>query len=238
MLAIPRNVVASSTNVVIPSEEPALGEVERSAVFAPAKEASHERTPIRRHITTAVLYTITTTVIFGLIYPLAVTAASQLLFRDKANGQLIYKDGQLIGSRIIGQTFTGPAWFHSRPSAAGAGYDAANSSGSNYAPTNKKLVDRVTTDAAALQQDHPNAEIPVDLVTASGSGLDPHITPAAAEFQVARIAAERHLTEDAVRQLVARHTEARQLGVLGEPRVNVLELNLDLNKTSLLPATK
>jgi len=192
---------------------------------------------MRRHITTAILYTIATTVIFGLVYPLAVTAASQLLFRNKANGQLIYKDGHLIGSRIIGQTFTGPAYFHSRPSAAGAGYDAANSSGSNYAPTNKKLIDRVTTDAAALQQDHPDAEIPVDLVTSSASGLDPHITPAAAEFQVARIATERHLTGDAVRQLVARHTEGRQLGMLGEPRVNVLELNLDLDKTAPLSAS-
>jgi K+-transporting ATPase ATPase C chain len=232
MLAIPRNVVASSTNVVIPNE------AEVSAAFIPANEAAgNQRTPTRRHITTAILYTIATTVIFGLIYPLAVTAASQLLFHNKANGQLIYKDGQLIGSHIIGQTFTGPAWFHSRPSAAGAGYDAANSSGSNYAPTNKKLIDRVTTDAAALQQDHPDAEIPVDLVTSSASGLDPHITPAAAEFQVARIANERHLTEAAVRQLVARHTEGRQLGILGEPRVNVLELNLDLEKSAPLPAS-
>jgi len=191
-----------------------------------------ESTPMRRHITTAILYTIATTILFGLVYPLAVTAASQLLFHNKANGQLLYKDGQLIGSHIIGQTFTGPAYFHSRPSAAGTGYDAANSSGSNYAPTNKKLIDRVTTDATALQQDHPNAEIPVDLVTASASGLDPHITPAAAEFQTARIAHERHLSEEAVRQLIAHHTEGRQLGFLGEPRVNVLELNLELDKVA------
>ncbi len=232
MLTIPRNVVANP-DVVLPSE------AEGSAVFNPASEAiGSQRTPMRRHITTAILYTIATTVIFGLIYPLAVTGASQLLFRNKANGQLIYKDGQLIGSRIIGQSFTGPAYFHSRPSAAGVGYDAANSSGSNYAPTNKKLIDRVTTDAAALQQEHPNADIPIDLVTSSASGLDPHITPAAAGFQVARIATERHLTEDTVRQLVGHHTEGRQLGFLGEPRVNVLELNLDLDKTSPLHATK
>jgi K+-transporting ATPase ATPase C chain len=227
MLTIPRN-VSPRPNVVIPSE------AEGPAFFIPATEtiSSHKGTAMRRHITTAVLYTIATTILFGFVYPLAVTAASQLLFRDKANGQLIYKDGQLIGSRIIGQTFTGPAYFHSRPSAAGTGYDAANSSGSNYAPTNKKLIDRVTTDAAALQQEHPNAEIPVDLVTSSASGLDPHITPAAAEFQVTRIASERHLTESAVRQLVARHTEGRQLGFLGEPRVNVLELNLTLDNVA------
>ncbi|WP_035349487.1 potassium-transporting ATPase subunit KdpC [Edaphobacter aggregans] len=191
---------------------------------------------MRRQITTAVLYTVATTVLFGVIYPLVVTAAAQLLFRDKANGQLIQQNGQTIGSRIIGQTFTGPAYFHSRPSAAGSGYDAANSSGSNYAPTNKKLIDRVTTDAAALQPDNPNAEIPVDLVTASSSGLDPHITPAGADFQVARIAYERNLSQTTVRELIARHTEGRQFGFLGEPRVNVLELNLDLDRTAPVPA--
>ena len=191
---------------------------------------------MRRHITTAILYTIATTILFGLVYPLAVTAAAQLLFHDKANGQLLYKDGKLVGSRIIGQTFTGPAYFHSRPSAAGNGYDAANSSGSNYAPTNKKLIDRITTDASTLQPDRPNTDIPVDLITASGSGLDPHITPAAAEFQVARIAHERNLSETTVQELIAHHTEGRQFGFLGEPRVNVLELNLDLDKTAPLSA--
>jgi len=180
-----------------------------------------------RHLLTAVLYTIATTILFGVVYPLAVTVFAKVLFPEKATGQLIRHDGQLVGSRIIGQPFSAPSYFHSRPSAAGN--DAANSSGSNYAPTNKKLIDRVTTDAATAQTDHPGADIPVDLVTASASGLDPDITPAAAEFQVARIARERHLTEDAVRRLVARHTLGRQLGFLGEPRVNVLELNLDLN---------
>ena len=184
---------------------------------------------MRRHLLTAVLYTIATTILFGVVYPLAVTVFAKVLFPEKATGQLIRHDGQLVGSRIIGQPFSAPSSFHSRPSAAGNGYDAANSSGSNNAPTNKKLIDRVTTDAATAQTDHPGADIPVDLVTASASGLDPDITPAAAEFQVARIARERHLTEDAVRRLVARHTLGRQLGFLGEPRVNVLELNLDLN---------
>jgi len=184
---------------------------------------------MRRHLLTAVLYTIATTILFGVVYPLAVTVFAKVLFPDKANGQLIRHDGQLVGSRIIGQPFSAPGYFHSRPSAAGNGYDAANSGGSNYAPTNKKLIDRVTADAADAQTDHPGADIPVDLVTASASGLDPDITPAAAEFQVARVARERHLAEDAVRRLVARHTLGRQLGFLGEPRVNVLELNLDLN---------
>jgi K+-transporting ATPase ATPase C chain len=186
---------------------------------------------MKRNLITAVLYTIATTILFGLVYPFVVTGAAQLLFHDKANGQLIQQNGQLIGSKNIGQPFSAPGYFHSRPSAAGNGYDAANSSGSNYAPTNKKLVDRVTTDSAA-QTDHPGQDIPIDLITASGSGLDPHITPAAAEFQAARIASERHLSEAAVHQLIAKHTEGRQLGFLGEPRVNVLELNLDLDQTA------
>jgi len=193
---------------------------------------------MRRHLITAILYTIVTTVIFGLAYPLAVTAAAQLLFRNKANGQLIYangtddRPGQLIGSHLIGQPFTAPGYFHSRPSAAGTGYDAANSSGSNLAPTNRKLISRIADDAAALQKDNPNTDVPIDLVTTSASGLDPDITPAAAEFQIARVAQARHLSEDTVRQLVARHTSGRQLGFLGEPRVNVLDLNLDLDRLS------
>jgi potassium-transporting ATPase KdpC subunit len=213
-----------------------LSPVAEPAVSLPASEIqiSRERAPMRLHITTAVLYTIATTILFGLVYPLVVTGAAQLLFHHKANGQLIYKDGQLVGSRIIGQSFTAPAYFHSRPSAAGNGYDAANSAGSNYAPTNKKLIDRVGGDAATLQSDRPNTDIPIDLVTASGSGLDPHITPAGADFQVARIARERNLSETTVRQLIARHTEGRQFGFLGEPRVNVLELNLDLDRTAPL----
>jgi potassium-transporting ATPase KdpC subunit len=193
---------------------------------------------MRRNLITAILYTVVTTVIFGLVYPFVVTGIAQVFFKDKANGQLLQRNGQLVGSRIIGQPFTAAGYFHSRPSMAGNGYDAANSSGSNYAPTNKKLIDRVAGDVAALQLDHPNTDVPIDLVTASGSGLDPNITPAAAEFQVTRIAHERSLSEDAVRRLIAQHTLGRQLGFLGEPRVNVLELNLDLDQAAPIPAGK
>jgi potassium-transporting ATPase KdpC subunit len=191
---------------------------------------------MRRNLITAVLYTVVTTVIFGLLYPFVVTGIAQVLFKDKANGQLIQQNGQLVGSRIIGQPFTAASYFHSRPSAAGNGYDAANSSGSNYAPTNKKLIDRVAGDVTALQLDHPSTDVPIDLVTASGSGLDPDITPAAAEFQVTRIARERHFSEDVVRRLVTQNTKGRQLGFLGEPRVNVLELNLALDQAAPLAA--
>jgi K+-transporting ATPase ATPase C chain len=193
---------------------------------------------MRRNLITVVLYTIVTTIIFGVVYPFLVTGIAQVIFKDKANGQLIQQDGQIIGSRIIGQPFTAAGYFHSRPSAAGNGYDAANSGGSNYAPTNKKLIDRVGGDVTALQLEHPSTDVPVDLVTTSASGLDPDITPAAAEFQVARIARERHLSEDGVRSLVARHTKGRQWGFLGEARVNVLELNLDLDHTAPLTASK
>ncbi|MCU1322376.1 MAG: potassium-transporting ATPase, subunit [Acidobacteriaceae bacterium] len=193
---------------------------------------------MKRNILTAILYTVVTTVLFGLVYPFVVTGLAQLLFKDKANGQLIYAGTTLRGSHLIGQPFTAPAYFHSRPSAAGNGYDAANSSGSNYAPTNKKLIDRVATDVTANQLDHPNSEVPIDLVTASASGLDPDISPSSADFQVARIARERHLSEDAVRRLVATHTKGRQLGFLGEPRVNVLELNLDLDQTAPVSPAK
>jgi potassium-transporting ATPase KdpC subunit len=193
---------------------------------------------MRRNLITAILYTVVTTVIFGLVYPFVVTGVAQVFFKDKANGQLLRQNGQLIGSRIIGQPFTAAGYFHSRPSAAGNGYDAANSSGSNYAPTNKKLIDRVAGDVTTLQLDHPNTDVPIDLVTASGSGLDPDITPAGAAFQVARIARERQVSEDVVRRLVAQHTQGRQLGFLGEPRVNVLELNLALDQIAPLPAGK
>jgi K+-transporting ATPase ATPase C chain len=193
---------------------------------------------MRRNLITAILYTLVTTVIFGLVYPFVVTGVAQVFFKDKANGQLLRQNGQLIGSRIIGQPFTAAGYFHSRPSAAGNGYDAANSSGSNYAPTNKKLIDRVAGDVTALQLDHPNTDVPIDLVTTSGSGLDPDITPAGAEFQVTRIARERQLSEDVVRRLIAQHTQGRQLGFLGEPRVNVLELNLALDQIAPLLAGK
>ena len=184
-----------------------------------------------KNLITAVLMTIVTTILLGLIYPLAVTGVAQLVFPGKANGQLIKRsDGTIAGSRIIGQPFTGPGFFHSRPSAAGsAGYDAGASSGSNLGPTSQKLIERVRMQAEDLQKENPSNHVPIDLVTTSASGLDPHITPAAAEFQVPRVARERGLNEDEVRRLVRTHTESRTFGFLGEARVNVLELNLDLD---------
>jgi len=186
---------------------------------------------MKKNLLIALWFTLVTTVMFGLIYPLAVTGLSQLLFPGKANGQLIERNGKLVGSRIIGQAFTGPGYFHSRPSAAGTGngYDPTSSSGSNLGPTNKILVDRVNGDVQKLHAENPGAPIPVDLVTTSGSGLDPDVSPATAEFQISRVARERHVSETEIRSLVAKHILGRQFGVLGEPRVNILELNLDLD---------
>ena len=186
-----------------------------------------------KNLITAVLMTIVTTILFGLIYPLLVTGLAQVIFPEKANGQLIKRsDGTVIGSRLIGQPFSSPGYFRSRPSAAGVnGYDAVASSGSNLGPTNQKLIDRVKADAAKLQIENPGKPLPIDLLTTSGSGLDPHISPAAAEFQVPRVARERSIGEEELRRIIARHTEGRQFGFLGEPTVNVLELNLDLDRT-------
>lgn len=184
---------------------------------------------MKKNLITAFLMTIATTILLGIVYPLVVTAISQLLFKDKANGQIITRNGEAIGSRIIAQPFSGAKYFHPRPSNAGNGYDAANSGGTNYASTNQKLIDRVRADAATLHQENPNQPIPVDLLTTSASGLDPEISPAAAEFQIPRIARARGLSESALRDLVQKHTMQRDLGLLGEPRVNVLELNLALD---------
>lgn len=185
---------------------------------------------MKQNVRIAILMTLVTTVLLGIIYPLIVTGLAQAIFPDKANGQLISRNDVVIGSRIIGQSFTGPAYFHSRPSAAGAGYDAANSGGTNLGPTNKVLINRVRQDAATLQAENPAEPVPIDLVTTSASGLDPDISIAAANFQVPRIARARGMSEAQLQQLVAAHTTGRQLGFLGEPRVNVLELNLALDQ--------
>jgi K+-transporting ATPase ATPase C chain len=185
---------------------------------------------MKKNIITSVLMTVVTTILLGLGYPLLVTLLARLM-PDKANGQLVSRNGTVIGSRIIAQPFSGAGYFHPRPSAAGTnGYDPTNSGGSNWGPTNQKLVDQVKTDVAALQAENPGKPVPVDLVTRSGSGLDPDITPAGAEFQFPRVAKARGITEADLIKLVQAHTEGRQLGFLGEPRVNVLVLNLALDE--------
>jgi K+-transporting ATPase ATPase C chain len=187
---------------------------------------------LMKNIITSILMILIFTVSLGGIYPLAVWGIAQTLFPQQANGSLVKNDkGEVIGSELIGQVFTSPGYFHSRPSAAGNGYDAGASSGSNLGPTSEKLIERIKTDAETTQAENPAAAIPADLVTTSASGLDPHISPAAAEFQISRVAKERGMSEADLRQLVARFTEGRQLGFFGEPRVNVLLLNLELDKT-------
>lgn len=190
---------------------------------------------MKRNFLTSIWFTLVTTVIFGLLYPFGMTGVAQVLFHNRANGQLLESNGKIVGSRIIGQSFSGPGYFHSRPSNAGTGYDAASSSGSNLAPTNKTLIERVKGDVEKAHAENPAAPVPVDLVTASGSGLDPEISPAAAEFQVARVAKERGMSEADVQSLVEKFTRNRQFGVLGEAGVNVLELNLALDRTHPLP---
>ena len=190
---------------------------------------------MKKNLISAFLMTVATTLLLGVIYPLFVTAIAQVLFKDKANGQIRYRNGEAIGSRIIAQPFTSSKYFHPRPSGAGNGYDAANSGGTNYASTNEKLIDRVRSDAATLRQENPSQPVPVDLITTSASGLDPEISPAAAEFQVPRIARERGISESELRALVQKHTTQRDLGLLGEPRVNVLELNLALDDLATKP---
>jgi K+-transporting ATPase ATPase C chain len=188
---------------------------------------------MKRNLLISIWMTLVTTVLLGIVYPLVVTGLAQLLYPRQANGELIQQpDGSVVGSHLLGQPFASPGYFHSRPSAAGpAGYDPMASGGSNLGPTNRALVDRVAGSVQSLSAENPGAPVPVDLATASGSGLDPHISPASAEFQVPRVARERGMKEDEVRTVVAKHTEQRQMGFLGEPRVNVLELNLDLDVT-------
>ena len=179
---------------------------------------------------TAIRFTLVTTVLIGLGYPLLVTAIAGVVFPHKAAGSLILKDGQVIGSELIAQSFTSDKYFHPRPSAAGNGYDATASGGSNLAQSNKALVTRIQGSIDQLSKENPGRPVPIDLVTTSGSGLDPDITPDAAFFQAPRVAKARALGEDRIRQLIEQHITSRQLGVLGEPRVNVLELNLALDE--------
>ncbi|MDP9268644.1 MAG: potassium-transporting ATPase subunit KdpC [Acidobacteriota bacterium] len=185
---------------------------------------------MREQLKIAFLMTVVTTVLLGIVYPLVVTGMAQVLFHDQANGQLIERDGKVIGSRIIGQPFTGPEYFHSRPSAAGNGYDGLASGGTNWGATNKKLIDRVAADLARVQAENPGAPVPIDLVTASASGLDPHTSVAAADFQIPRIARERGMNEAELRSLISKHAHGREMGFLGEGRVNVVELNLELDQ--------
>ena len=186
---------------------------------------------MKKAFITSILYTAVITLLLGVIYPLLVTGLAQMFAKDRANGQLIKKGSITIGSRLLAQPFSSAKYFHARPSAAGAnGYDATNSGGTNWGPTNQKLIDRVKNDSVALHSENPGKPVPVDLVTTSGSGLDPHISPAGAEFQVARVAMARRTAEANIRKLVEEHTELRQFGFLGEPRINVLELNLALDE--------
>jgi K+-transporting ATPase ATPase C chain len=193
---------------------------------------------ILKQVYPAIAMTVVLTVLLGIVYPLVVTGLAQVMFPAKAGGSLFEKNGKIVGSSLIGQTFSGPGYFHSRPSGAGNGYDAGASSGTNLGPTSQKLFEtNVKTAADALREENPNTPIPVDLVTASSSGLDPHITPAAAEFQVSRVSSERGLIAEEVRRLVRQHTEGRTFGLLGELRVNVLELNLALDSVRPMPGT-
>lgn len=193
---------------------------------------------MKKNLITSVLMTLVTTILFGVAFPLLVTGLAQIIFPKQANGQLINHNGRVVGSRLIGQSFSSPGYFHSRPSNAGTGYDAASSGGSNLGPTNQSLIARVQSDADRLQAENPSTPIPIDLLTSSASGLDPHISPEAAEFQVPRIAKERGVNDDVIREAIHQHTESRQFGALGEPRVNVLELNLALDEIAPKPASR
>ncbi len=186
---------------------------------------------MKKNFMISIWMTIVTTLLLGIVYPFVVTGLAQILFPRQANGSLISASGKIVGSQLIGQPFSSPGYFRSRPSAAGTGYDASNSGGSNLGPTNKMLIDRIAADAQKAQAENPGVPVPMDLVTTSASGLDPDISPEAAAFQVPRVARERNMSEADVRALIANHSQGRQFGFLGEPRVNVLELNLDLDTT-------
>lgn len=200
----------------------------------PTATASAQTAPTVKHSIwgTSIRFTILATILCGLAYPLLITGIAGVLFPHQASGSLILKDGQVIGSELLAQSFTSDRYFHPRPSAAGNGYDATSSGGSNLAQSNAKLVQRIQGDTDKLAKENPGKPVPIDLVTTSASGLDPDITPDAAFFQAPRIAKARGLSEDRVRQLIEQHIAGRQFGLLGEPRVNVLALNLDLDKLS------
>ena len=185
---------------------------------------------MRNALVISIRYTVVTAILLGVFYPLLVTGIAQLTMRDKANGQLITRNGVVIGSAIIGQNFATDRYFHGRPSAAGTGYDAANSGGSNLAQSNSALLDRMNSAVAAYQKQNPNKPVPVDLISTSASGIDPDVSPAAALYQVDSVAAARRLPGATLRQLVEKHIQGRQFGILGEPRVNILKLNLDLDQ--------
>jgi potassium-transporting ATPase KdpC subunit len=203
-----------------------------STIASAVAQKTASKTPSKTHSVwkTSIRFTIVTTILLGLAYPLAVTGVASLLFPHKAAGSLILKDGQIIGSELLAQSFTSDKYFHPRPSAAGNGYDATSSGGSNLAQSNKTLVDRIQGSIDKLSAENPGHPVPIDLITTSGSGLDPDITPDAAIFQAPRVAKTRNLPEDRVLQLIVQHTTPRQLGILGEPRVNVLDLNLALDQ--------
>lgn len=181
---------------------------------------------------TAILFTLVTTLLLGIIYPLVMTGIAGLLFPHQANGSLILQNGQVIGSELIAQSFTSDKYFHPRPSAAGNGYDATSSSGTNLAQSNAKLATRIQGDIDTLQKQNPGKPVPIDMVTTSGSGLDPDVTPDNAFYQAPRVAKARGISEDKIRELISQHISQRQLGLWGEPRVNVLELNLALDQLS------
>jgi len=200
-----------------------------STAPVPVMDATQTKSQTHSLWRTSILYTLIATVVFGLGYPLLVTLLAGALFPHKADGSLILKDGQVIGSELLSQSFTSDRYFHPRPSAAGNGYDPTSSGGSNLAQSNAKLVQRIQGDIDKLAAANPGKPVPIDLVTTSGSGLDPDITPDGALYQAPRVARARGLSEDRVRTLIEKHITGRQLGFLGEPRVNVLELNLDLD---------